>query len=110
MHSLAPAGLNLPARQLPLQFEAAAVVAPTGPKRPGAHAVPPAHEMAPSVLEKRPDSHAVHCAAAAVALYFPRPHVVHAVAPGPLHESIIEPSRVVPRRRFVCPRRRWWFE
>ena len=66
----------MPARQPPLQFVAAAVVAPTGPKRPGLHAVPPAHEVAPSVSENRPDSHAVHCRAPVALLYFPRPHAL----------------------------------
>ena len=89
-----------------MQFVAAAVVAPTGPKRPGLHAVPPAHEVAPSMPENRPDSHAVHCPAPAVALYFPRPHALHAVAPEPEHMTTIGVSRKLPRRRLYCPRRR----
>ena len=105
MHSLAPAGLNLPARQPPSQVAFAAVVAPRGPKRPGLHAVP-AHEVAPSVSENRPDSHAVHCRAPVVPLYFPRPHALHVVAPEPEHMTTIGVSRKIPRRRLYCPRRR----
>ena len=95
VHSLAPAGLNLPARQPPSQVAFAAVVAPTGPKRPGLHAVP-AHEVAPSVSENRPDSHAVHCRAPVVPLYFPRPHALHVVEPICSHAS----TAGVVRRRW----------